>query len=1115
LLGPPQLERDGAPVHISTRKAMALLAFLAVTDQAHSREALATLLWPEYDQARALANLRRSLWVLNKTVGKEWLDVDAETAALRRTPGFWLDVDAFRERLAECPAAGRPEPEVCAACLPSFAAAVDLYRDDFMAGFTLPDSPGFDEWQFFEREGLRSELASALQKLVRCYTAQQEFEAAITSARRWLALDPLQEPAHRALMRLYAWHGQRAAALRQYTKCERILDEELGVPPEEETTRLYEAIQARQLPPPEAVTPSAAMPAPSSPQRTPRHNLPPQPTPFVGRETELAEIARLLHDPDCRLLTLVGPGGVGKSRLALQAAAEQRDLAPSPHPHGVSFVPLAPVSSAESIVPAIADALGFSFHSREGESPKQQLLNYLCDKTMLLLLDNFEQLKESAHLLSEILERAPALTLLITSRERLNLQPEWVFEVPGMRYPGEEPAEPLEEYSAIQLFLRRASQVDPGFAVPQEEILDLIRICQLVEGMPLGIELSAAWVKMLSCQEIANEIERSLDFLTTGMQDVPDRHRSLRAVCDHSWALLSEEERGVFKRLAVFQGGFQRGAAERVAGASLPLLSALVDKSLVRRERSGRYEVHEVLHQYAAERLGQAPGEEEETCNRHCAYFVAFLQRREGTLKGAGQLEALAEIGADLQNVRTAWHWATGRSMVQEIARAAPGLWLFYEMRNLFEEGERAFAEAVAGLEAKASHGAEADVALGLALAFQGRFAGRLYRFEDAAQLLQRGQERLRLSGARKELALANSLSFYPGAFGSFPDAEQQLQESLAIFRSEGDRWGVAFALSRFLWSALWGTQQHKDARQYLQESLAIGREVGDRWIVGWCLFQLGVVLQDSGAHREAKQRYQESLAVFRELGDRHLEQTSLDHIGFVARELKEYEEARHYHAESLAISQEEGDRLGTAGSLDNLGLVARDVGDHPEAIRRLQEGLAIRREVGHSGAVSVSLDHLGDVALAQGNYEEARRWYQESLALGRASVSMQIRPAEPLGGLGEVSSALGDFEQARQHFRDALEAEMSEQVVYVPLVLNILVAAAELTMRMGEKEKPAAWLGYIADHAGSTELARDKANHLLDALASQLPPQAMAAARERYTDRTLEEVVQAVLQEL
>jgi len=594
LLGPPRIECDGEPVEIRRRKAIALIVYLAVTGQSHSRDALATLLWPEYDQSRARAGLRRVLAALKEALGEGWLHVDREAVELNPDAEVWLDVSEFQDWLAECRTHGHPQEEVCPACLPLLAEAAALYRDHFLVGFTLRDSPDFDEWQFFQTEGLRDELASALERLTHAHSAQGEFEQAIAYARRWLALDPLHEPAHRHLMHLYAWSGQRAAALRQYGECERVLKEELDVPPEEETTQVYQTIKEnRHLPPP--VDRFAKKPvSPQEPAR--KHNLPVHLTPFVGREVALAEIRDRLQDPACRLLTLVGPGGSGKTRLALEAAAAQVDH----FAHGVFFVSLAPLDSAEAIVPTVAGALGFSFY--EGVEPRQQLLDYLRQKCMLLIMDNFEHLlacterrpepcgepveplvegprrRDGVGLVTDLLKTAPQVKILVTSRARLNVQGEHLFPVAGMSFPDEETAkdaalrrvhpEPgrraqdVAQYSAVKLFLTSARQAQPGFKLTADNVTDVARICRLVQGMPLGILLAAAWVRMLTPAEIATAIGQSFDFLETDLRDVPERQRSMRAIFDHSWRLLTEREQKVFQALSVFRGGFTHQAAD-------------------------------------------------------------------------------------------------------------------------------------------------------------------------------------------------------------------------------------------------------------------------------------------------------------------------------------------------------------------------------------------------------------------------------------------------------------------------------------------------------------------------------------------------------------------------
>jgi len=490
LFGPPQLARDGEPLQIRSRRCLAILAYLAVTGRTYRRDRLASLLWPQSDPARAQNSLHYTLSLLQRTLDGVWLLVDRETVALDGSGKQAVDVVRFRDLLARCRTHGHGVEETCTRCLPLLEEAVELYQGDFMADFTLPDSPQFDDWQAQEGEALRRELAGVLERLAEGCADQGDVERAIAHAQRWVGLNPLQETAHRCLMRLYAHSGRQLEALRQYETCARLLEEELGALPDPETTALYTAIRERQESP-SRVEPSPAIERPASlPEAmpsAPRHNLPPQPTPFVGRREELDQIAQRLADPACRLLTVVGPGGIGKSRLAIQAAEEHLPA----FSDGVWFVPLTPVDSAGLLPSAIMEALDVARYG--GGDPKERLLNHLRGKHLLLALDGFEDLLEGTTLLTQLLTGSPRLKVLVTSRERLNLREEWLLPLWGMKVPEEEAiiqtkgegdvigqaTAILEGYSAVELFVQCARQVQPGLTLASAGAASVARICQL------------------------------------------------------------------------------------------------------------------------------------------------------------------------------------------------------------------------------------------------------------------------------------------------------------------------------------------------------------------------------------------------------------------------------------------------------------------------------------------------------------------------------------------------------------------------------------------------------------------------------------------------------------
>ena len=397
--------------------------------------------------------------------------------------------------------------------------------------------------------------------------------------------------------------------------------------------------------------------APVSEEDAPNHNLPLQLTPFFGRAQELSDIASKLANPNCRLLTILGAGGMGKTRLSIEAAQVQIEN----FTDGITYVELAPIEEGESaansnsLASALVDALKIGL---QGAAPlEEQLFAYLKRKEMLIVFDNFEHLIETAVFISHLLTQAPDVKVLTTSRERLNLQEEWLLPLHGLLYTDEA----AEELSAAQLFSQRAQQIKPAFEFSKEETA-VLRICKLVEGMPLAIEIAASWVAQLPCTAIANEIEKELDILTTEMRNVPDRHRSIRAVFDYSWERLNTKEQNALQKLSVFRGGFTLEAAQQVADASIRILSRLVGKSLLSVDENGRYAIHELLRQFAEEWLNQNETNVLEAHHRHCAFFLNLLSEQEPKIRGPQYLEMLSIINNDLDNIRE-WQ-SDGRSLI-------------------------------------------------------------------------------------------------------------------------------------------------------------------------------------------------------------------------------------------------------------------------------------------------------------------------------------------------------------------------------------------------------------------------------------------------------------------
>jgi len=1100
LLGAPEVLVDGSPVTDKLPgKAQAILYYLAAAGQPQPRTVLATLLWGDVPESAARTNLRKALVGLRRELDAH-LQIERQSVAFHSETDLWVDAVEFQTILAD--ASTEVDPE-------RLQTAIDLYQGDFLTGFYVRHAPDFETWMYAEQGRLRELMIQALHTLATHFAEEGDLSQGIATVRRLLTLEPWREEAHRQLMLLLAQDGQRGAALAQYETCRQVLAEELSVEPGPETVALYEQIRAGKLSRDAALTggfaqgqrrradtvSSASLPPRSS---APPPSLPGQATPFVGREKELADIIRRLTDRDCRLLTLVGPGGIGKTRLALQTAERfvETGTAQDFFPHGLVFVSLAGVSSTSGLVSAIAEAANFSFYS--SISPRQQLLDYLREKKLLLVLDNLEHvLAAGTELIADILAAAPAVKILATSREVLNLQEAWFHPVQGMPFPEADPqpadgdrVDPqatgpsLESYDAVQLFVQSAGRARVDFSLAAEQT-HVVRICQLVEGMPLAIELAAAWLKMLPAEKIAREIERSLDFLATRHQNVPERQRSIRAVFEHSWQLLRAEEREALKRLSVFRGSFTEEAAGQVAGASLPVLAVLVEKSLLRVTQSGRYQLHELLRQFAAEKLAEDSATELATRERHSRYYLDFLKARAEMLTGQAQPAAVAEISREIDNVRPAWLWAVQQNNLPAILQTLHGYFDFYLIRSRFQEGEE-------GL---------------------GYLLDHLHQSEDLHEHPDFKPVRARALARRS--ALCYSL-------GKYDSARQYAEEGLAVGLEAGCQSDVAFA--QIVLGVVAGWQGQKEvAEEWLTQSLALSREIGDQENLADALHELAQIHSSFGDYAEAKRLAQESLAVSRAYGRPDWIAHALVILGWAIVCLGEYAEAEACYREALAIFESLGNRHGAAGALDGLGWVAWcQGGEHLEqASQYYDQSLAMMRESGHRRLMAQTLCDLAILANEQADFARAKAISQEGMRLAEALDSPVYR-VPYLCCLGSAACGQGDYVESRRYLSEALRMAYDTQL-WPPLTFilfefaGLLARESELPnldQQAGLQKKALALelLAFVNHHPATWQAVKDRAAQLQSQLESGLPPNIAATATSRGKNQSLAEVVEMLV---
>lgn len=1081
LLGPFQAMLDATPLSgFRSAKNQALLAYLALEQRLHPRLTLADLLWPAIAEETARGNLRQALFqlrsVLRTTEQKElpeFLTVTAQTVQFDTTKPQTIDAITFTALYDACTHHAHEHLTRCPACMERYSQIAALYRGEFLQGLYLNDSSGLEEWIGWRRQQFEVQAWHAIDTLARWYEWQGDYGSAQRYAQRLIAIDPLREEAHALLISALASAGQQAEALAQYQRLRRLLQKELAAEPSRELQQLHQeikqglshrttaapAVPTAQTAPPPAISslptaPTKAMAVPALPPTSlpagaagalpplaPPHNLPAAVNHFIGRHEEQRTLHHLLADPSCRLITLTGPGGMGKTRLALEVARQLSDFGLSgvpksesekpKFPDGLWFVELAAVQTGEALALALLRTLGLA--PQEKIEPQQQVLDYLQSRRLLLVLDNFEQLVEASPLVAQWLERAPHLKVLVTSRQRLRLQAEHVIGLEGLPTPvPSATADLLADaltYPSVQLFVERARQVWQRFTDDSSNLPAVVTLCQLMEGLPLGLELAAGWVDEISCAALVAAIQQNYAALTSVIRDVPSRQRTLQAVFESSWRLLAAPEQAALARLALIIGDFSAAAAVAVAETEMTTLTTLIHKSLVRTVAEERYQLHGLVRQFAGEKLA-ADVDMLSARRSFYRYYLALVAAQRDALIGPDPLGAANHLSALLPNIQQAWQWAVADREFALLTETLPALAEFYELHGLYREATQLLQTTLAALPHEQGMHAELTAKTSDA-EFYAELHHYMMRFYnllgEARATVQLGEMALAVAKRSTRRDLLPTLYVRLGAAHyQLGDPQQaiELHEAAVALTASAALDGVAaqrlWANCRFALGDLLIYRQDARGVTLLQEAIQIYRQIGDRRNEAWALNSLGAAAYIARDYAAGRAHLTEARALSVALGDRYREARVLNNLANIYAALNDYPASNDALSVTLQVAEASGNRPSMITALINLGINQIEQGEQAAARTYYERALAFAQSSGLVRIQGVILNNLGDLLRQAGDLATAEGYLHQSLALARQYNERHYETVR-LKNLGLILCAQGHDREAYQFFDEAL----------------------------------------------------------------------------------------------